>query len=167
LIFVTVGNVRRPFVRLVEAADRAAALGDEEFFVQSGHTPYQTRCARQVAFLSLPEYDRLVAQARLVIAHAGSGSIIAAFRYGKPIIVMPRQKRYGEHVNDHQLEIAGQFARQGLLRRVDTFEELCAALQAPLLCVAGANTRRPPLLAVLEDWVANWTASRAVAAGRT
>lgn len=165
MIFATVGNARQPFLRLVEAADSAAASLGEECVIQSGHTPYRPKHARLIPFLDLNEYDDHVGRARIVVAHAGSGSIIATLLLARPVIVMARRKKYGEHVNDHQLEIAAALAQQGRIRRVDTAAELHAALLAPPLRDPVAIGDKPPLLAVLEDWLADWQ-DRRFSAGR-
>ena len=99
MIFVTVGNARTPFLAWFEAADQAAARLDEEMVIQSGHTPYCAEHAQQVAFLDLDAFARAMRRARIIVAHAGCGSTMTAIQMGKPIIVMPRRKRFGEHVN--------------------------------------------------------------------
>jgi UDP-N-acetylglucosamine transferase subunit ALG13 len=52
-------------------------------------------------------------KARLIITHAGVGSIITALRFRKPVIVVPRLKKFNEHVNNHQLQIAKAFEKEG------------------------------------------------------
>jgi len=152
LIFVTVGNAHNPFPRLVEAADRVAARLDEQVIVQSGHTPYQARHATQIPFLGLEEYEGLIARARIVVGHAGSGSVISAFRSGKPLILMPRRTCYGEHVNDHQLDLAGMLAADERVRVVHSAEELWAAIASPPRGHRAA-LRAAPLVGVLQAWI--------------
>jgi UDP-N-acetylglucosamine transferase subunit ALG13 len=155
LILVTVGNAHHPFERLVHAADEIAARLEERVLIQSGHTPCQTRHAEQVAFLAVDDYEAAAAEARLIVAHAGSGSVITAFRQGKPLIVMPRLKRFGEHVNDHQLELAVALAGDSRVRVVQNAEELGAAIGTP---PAGrvAEAGRAPLVGVLGAWLEAW-----------
>lgn len=164
LIFVTVGNAHNGFDRLVRAADEAAGRLEESVVIQSGHTRCATRHARCLPFLGLEEYETLAQEARLIVAHAGSGSVITAFRWGKPLILMPRRKRYGEHVNDHQLELAGALAGDERVRVVETAEELWRAIQSPPIGrTSGQGT--PPLLRVLEAWLECF-AARHAASGR-
>jgi UDP-N-acetylglucosamine transferase subunit ALG13 len=159
LIFVTVGNSHNPFQRLIRAADDAAARLDEPVVIQSGHSPRDTRHARCVPFLGLDEYEAQARQSRLIVAHAGSGSVITAFRHGKPLILMARRKRFGEHVNDHQLELAGALRGDERVRVVESAEELWHAIQTP---PSGrpAGTGTPPLLGVLGEWLERFAASR-------
>ena len=67
----------------------------------------------------------LVEQARIVITHGGPSSFIMPLQIGKIPVVVPRQKRFEEHVNDHQLAFAKALAeRQGNLLVVEEIGEL-------------------------------------------
>lgn len=106
MIFVTVGTHEQPFNRLIEAVDKMKAgnVFDDDVIIQTGYSTFEPKfCEWQ----KLYPYDRmlgLVDQARIVIAHGGPSSFIMPLQIGKIPIVVPRQKQYGEHVNDHQLE---------------------------------------------------------------
>ncbi|GJL49255.1 MAG: multidrug MFS transporter [Nitrospirales bacterium] len=117
MIFVTVGNALQGFPRLLEAVEREAKQGilsGEDILFQCGHTNgFFPETGRLVSFLPLEEFEGNIQQAELVIAHAGAGTLIHVFRAGKVPLVMPRQKRYGEHVDDHQLEFVEALAAQG------------------------------------------------------
>lgn len=166
MIFVTVGNAHNPFERLVRAADDVAARLEERVLVQSGHTRFQTRHAEQVAFLGLEDYEASAGQARLIVAHAGSGSVITAFRLGKPLILMARRKQFAEHVNDHQLELAAALRADPRVRVVENAEELWAAIASPPVGVA-AEAGRAPLVEVLQAWVEGWSKERPRGEGGT
>ena len=159
VIFVTVGNARNPFRRLVEAADQAAARLPEKVVIQSGHTPYQALHAEQIPFVDLAQFEKLMSAARIVVSHGGSGTILMAVRMGKPTIVMPRRKHLGEHVNDHQLEITAELARTGRLCAVENAEELWAAIVHPPAARSGAGVETPALLQIFERWMELWTTS--------
>lgn len=60
------------------------------------------------------ELNAAVREADVVIAHAGTGSAIAAFEHGKFPVLVPRLSRYGEHVDDHQTQIAAEMQRREL-----------------------------------------------------
>lgn len=53
-------------------------------------------------------------EADVVIAHSGTGSALSAFEAGKAPILVPRLKAHGEHVDDHQVQIAAEMDRRGL-----------------------------------------------------
>ena len=72
-----------------------------------GNTKYKPVNAEYFSFLeSFEEILRLNREARVVVSHAGAGSIVTALKEKTPVIVVPRLKKYDEHMNDHQLEIA-------------------------------------------------------------
>lgn len=110
MIFLTVGTVF-PFDRLVRAADEAVDkyLIDDSIFAQIGDSPYRPRNFEYTRFLRKSEYDCWVQKSTGVISHAGIGTITMALDRGKPLLVMPRQQRYGEVVNDHQVAFARRY----------------------------------------------------------
>jgi len=75
---------------------------------------------------------------------------------------MPRRKCYGEHVNDHQLELAGVLADDPRVRVVHDAEELWSAIQSAPTGRAACR-RIPPLLCVLQNWMESFVAQRASA----
>ena len=119
MIFLTVGT-QFPFDRLVQAIDKALAEGrlNEEVFGQVGRLGqgnYRPRHFPTVEHLDKEQFEEQMNRAVRIIGHAGMGTITAALERRKPLLVMPRRKRYGEIVNDHQVPIAREFARAGYL----------------------------------------------------
>lgn len=110
MIFLTAGT-QFPFDRLVEAVDRAIDnnLIDEELFAQIGENSYTPRNFESVQFMDKSLFDSYIKKASAVISHAGMGTITMALEHEKPLLVMPRRKKYGEVVNDHQVAIAKRF----------------------------------------------------------
>jgi len=114
VIFLTVGT-QFPFDRLVRAVDEAlgrSAFGDE-VFAQVGQRGYRPQHMEWVETLEQEAFRERVAEARALIGHAGVGTIFTAVEAGKPLLVMPRLRRYGEIVNDHQVATARKFAEAG------------------------------------------------------
>lgn len=112
-IFVTVG-AQMPFDRLVHGVDAwARARGRADVLAQIGPSADPPRFIRYVRFLPPPDFDRAYAEASLVVAHAGTGSILAALERDKPIVVMPRRAALRETRNDHQVATAKRFAALG------------------------------------------------------
>ncbi|MCS6858645.1 MAG: hypothetical protein NZM37_13085 [Sandaracinaceae bacterium] len=110
-IFVTVG-AQMPFDRLVHAVDRWArseGIGND-VLAQIGNSAHPPHHIRWVRFLSPSEFDRAYDQAELIVAHAGTGSLLCAIERGTPIVVMPRQAKLRETRNDHQLATCKAFA---------------------------------------------------------
>lgn len=107
MIFLTTGT-QLPFDRLVQAVDEWAEVTqpDYEIFGQvlsPSDNPYRPRNFETTTRLSPAEYAGIFSKARLIISHAGMGTILTALTEGKQICIMPRQVKYGEHRNDHQL----------------------------------------------------------------
>lgn len=113
MIFVTVGTHEQPFNRLVESMDKwAGTHHDEEVFIQTGYTTYEPKHCRFAKFLTREEMIENMKEARIVVTHGGPCCYTDVLRSGKVPIVVPRRKKLGEQIDDHQLEIGRQFARQ-------------------------------------------------------
>jgi len=109
LILLSVGT-QLPFDRLVRAVDEWAQA-EERFDVvaQVGPSTYAPRNLSAFPFLAPDAFRELQSTATVMISHAGMGSILTALECGKPIIIMPRDHRRGEHRNGHQLATAERF----------------------------------------------------------
>jgi len=127
VIFVTVGTLHYPFERLMRSA---RALPAEQIIVQHGPADPPPGVARAEAFMPFDELKQAIADAEVVVTHAGCGTIAVATRAGHTPVVVPRLKRYGEHVDDHQLELAGALADEGKVIVVADGDDLSEALKA-------------------------------------
>lgn len=107
MIFLTLGT-QLPFDRLVKAVDQAAASISEPIVGQIGEGAYTPSNFDASAFLRPEEYDRTFANARVIIGHAGIGTILGGLNSRKTMILMSRRKAHGEHRNDHQWATAKQ-----------------------------------------------------------
>jgi UDP-N-acetylglucosamine transferase subunit ALG13 len=105
MIFVTIGT-QIPFDRFIEAIDEIAVLINETIIVQTFKGKYQPKCVQTVNFLNPNDFKNFIDKARLIVSHAGMGSILSALEYEKPIIIFPRLASLGEHRNDHQIATA-------------------------------------------------------------
>ncbi len=113
MIFVTVGH-QMPFDRLVRAVDEwAAAEGRDDVFAQIGETEFRPRHIQHAAKVDPAEFRQRMAEADIVIAHAGMGTILTALELGTPILVVPRLGRLMETRNDHQVATAERFLALG------------------------------------------------------
>lgn len=116
MIFLTVGT-QFPFDRLVKAVDQAVSNNkcDGQIFAQVGVTSYRPKNFEAVPWLDKTLFDKRLSEADGIISHAGIGTITMALENRKPLLVMPRLRKYGEVVNDHQLAIARRFEQLGYL----------------------------------------------------
>lgn len=99
-----------PFPRLIDALARLAPNLEEPVVAQAGATGAGWDTLDVRASVRPDEFDALFSEARVVVGHAGIGTILSARRHRKPLIVLPRRHALGEHRNDHQLATARQVA---------------------------------------------------------
>jgi beta-1,4-N-acetylglucosaminyltransferase len=137
VIFVSVGMHHQGFDRLIRAMDALAPSLADAVIMQIGAGSYEPLNARFFRFASSEEVDALVRDARVVVAHCGVGSIISALKHAVPVVVVPRLRRFAEHVDDHQLELArvlGESGRATVLYDVEGLQEaICRATPPPVV----------------------------------
>ena len=114
MIFVTVGTHEQPFDRLLKCIDKMVndKKINEEVIVQKGYTDYEFKNCTSYKLISYKDMEKYIADARIIITHGGPASFVAPLAIGKIPIVVPRQYKYNEHVNDHQLEFAKEVEKR-------------------------------------------------------
>lgn len=157
MVFVSVGTERFPFDRLVRAVDRVALqLSGEPILVQLGHTAYRPTACQWVRFLDYQEMVEHIKQARIVVSHAGVGSLLLCARLGKVPIVVPRLKRFREHVDDHQQELARRMAQLGYCRLADEpaeIESLMLEYEKRQATTQVSSSMQPALVQALSEYL--------------
>jgi UDP-N-acetylglucosamine transferase subunit ALG13 len=139
------------FSRLVEGMDQIASQIDEPVMMQIGATPYRPRAAAFFDFVTQQEMDDLCQQARVIVSHAGAGSILTALRFNKPLIVVPRLQKYGEHVDDHQLELAEALSQTGALRVAHETDQLAELLTSAAPFDSATSNRKHLVEALRQE----------------
>lgn len=114
MIFVTVGTHEQPFNRLIKKVDELVSNGDikEKVIVQTGFSTYIPQHCEAHKMMSFHEMQHVLKEARIVITHGGPSSFIEALQFGKVPIVVPRQERFHEHINNHQVEFTELIAKR-------------------------------------------------------
>lgn len=138
--FVSVGNATQSFSRLLDEVVRLEATLPQPVIVQHGQTPFKSDACQIIQFLAMSEFERIVAEAELLILHAGAGSVIHAVHAGKVPVVMPRRSAYGEHVDDHQIEFAEALAAASRVVLADDAPDLAKAVQRAIDIQRGGIT---------------------------
>lgn len=118
MIFITLGTQDKHFVRLLEYIDKLIdnkVIGDK-VVVQCGHTTYESENMEMFDFVSSEEFNKLINECKYLITHGGVGSIITGLNAGKKVIAVARLKKYGEHENDHQVQIVKKFEEQNYIK---------------------------------------------------
>lgn len=131
MIFITVGSQKFQFNRLLKAVDCLIEkkIVTDEVFAQSGYSDYEPQNYKYKSFLDREEFAEWETKADVVITHGGTGAIIGAVKKSKKVIAVPRLAKYGEHVDDHQLQLIEQFKNQNLICGLTDCSELEEALE--------------------------------------
>lgn len=127
MIFVTVGTHEQPFNRLVKEIDllKKKEIIKEEVIIQTGFSTYIPQYCEWKKLFPYSKMEDLVTKARIIITHGGPSSFIMPLQIGKIPIVVPRQKQFEEHVNDHQVLFCEAVSeRQGNIIMVKDVEKL-------------------------------------------
>ena len=126
MIFVCTGTQVYQFNRLLMELDRLVAEKrlNEEIFAQIGASDYKPQHYAYKEFLSADEFATYQDHASLIISHGGTGALIGASKKGKNIIAVPRLGKFGEHTDDHQLQVVEVLEKEGYVRAVYDMVEL-------------------------------------------
>lgn len=131
MIFTTLGSQKFQFNRLLKALDEQIEEGKitDTVFAQTGASDYVPKHFEYKDFLSRDEFAETMSKSDIVITHGGTGAIIGAVKKGKKVIAVPRLAKYGEHVDDHQLQLIEQFRELDLICECQDCDELYKAVE--------------------------------------
>lgn len=153
------GTHERPFYRLVKEIEKLIREKriNERVVIQLGFTDYRAKGADCYKYLARKKYEKILKNANLIITHAGSGSILTALKLGKPVIAVPRRKVFGEHVNDHQLQIAEEMSKQrGVIAVYDINDLEKAIKKAKKIKIKKLKTIKPVIFKIIERKLKEW-----------
>ena len=133
MIFVILGTQDKKFPRLLQAIQDVIDSGKidkgEEIIVQAGSTKFKSENMKIIDYMGVEEFEEYIDKARIIICHAGVGTILTALNKEKTIIAAARLKEFSEHVNDHQLQILENFKDKGYIIALEDFSKLDEALE--------------------------------------
>ena len=117
MIFVTIGTQDKPFTRLLEAIDKAIERKEitDKVIVQCGFTKYTSDHMEILEYIPFDKFGEYIDKADVIITHGGVGSIISAVKKKKKVVAVARLAKYGEHTNDHQLQIVEKMSKDGYI----------------------------------------------------
>ncbi len=160
MIFVTIGSAVEgiEFTRLIKEMDEIAGRIDEEVIMQIGTVPFEPKKAKYFRYTSYQENLSYFQKASLVVGHGGTGTILNALRFQVPIVVVPRKHEYGEHVDDHQVELSQRLIGNELIKVVYDIGNLGPAVKEMLeqgKTLRGQKTfpEREALIKSIKDFV--------------
>ena len=153
MILLTVGTGPDGFDRLVRAVDDIAPEIDEPIRAQIGRSEYIPANIEWFRFTSEDEIQELNRTASVVISHAGAGALLTARSYEKPVIIVPRRTEYGEHTDDHQMEIAAALQDHPAVFPVTDINELKQELDRARSHSGGTWTQDNSLMRFLSGYI--------------
>ncbi len=126
MIFVALGTQKFQFNRLLQMIDQLLDEGKikETVFAQIGNSDYRPKNYKYASFLDKNEFEDRIRNSNLLITHSGVATIITGIKNNKKVIVVPRLAKYGEHVDDHQVQIAQSFSKQNYVMMYEENIEL-------------------------------------------
>lgn len=137
MILVTVGTEQYQFNALMDWVEVLIRYGiidrNEEVVVQYGSSTKIPDGAKVYQCLPESVFQAVVEEARVIVAHCGEGTAMLLESLGKPFILVPRTRRFGEHVDDHQIEMAEALEQQGV-PVAWSVGDLARFLAAPIPC---------------------------------
>jgi len=156
MIFVALGTQKFQFNRLLQMIDQLLADGKiaEPVFAQVGNSDYEPRNFQYASFLDKNEFEEKIRECDVLITHSGVATIIAGLKNEKKVIVVPRLSKYGEHVDDHQVQIAESFSKQNyviMCAENDNLEKLIA--RAKHHEFAKYVSQRKQMVETIEDFL--------------
>lgn len=163
LIFVCVGSRNYQFNRLFVKLDELWEKGiiKEEMFAQIGASTYKPKHYPYKDFISEEEFQAKINESNIVISHGASGSIMKALNAKKKVIAVTRLEKYGEHINDHQIQINEAFASNKYVLSVYNMDDLGAAITAyyegKADIVPWENTDPMAIVKIIDNFIRqNW-----------
>ncbi|MDH6367910.1 MULTISPECIES: PssE/Cps14G family polysaccharide biosynthesis glycosyltransferase [unclassified Breznakia] len=156
MIFVTLGTQDKSFSRLLEKIDELVEQGliQEEIVVQSGCTKYTSKNMDVLGFIPMDQFNSYIENCTYMITHGGVGTIMNGINHDKKVIAVARRVEYGEHENNHQVEIVKEFSEQEYIlgcKQVDELEN--AILQLPRFRVKPYISNNENFCKMLEELI--------------
>lgn len=114
MVFVTVGTHEQNFNRLVKKIDELKRDGiiEDEVFIQTGFSDYEPKFCKYSKLIPYCNMIKYVESARIIITHGAPASFVMPLQINKTPIVVPRQYKFNEHVNDHQVDFTLKVAQR-------------------------------------------------------
>lgn len=153
MIYVTLGTMYLDFPRLVRKIDTIAAKTGEKTVIQTGLGKTLPHHCEHFDFKPREEAMALQGDARIIICHAGIGSVIDALEAGRPLLVVPRLKQFNEHNSDHQLDLARAVQNRGWGRMILDTEDLDDACAHPPPAHKNYTPDKPRLIAAVRETI--------------
>lgn len=108
-LFVILGTQKFPFYRLINAVEQLVKdnfFTKDEVLIQSGFLMEENKILNVINSLPVDNFNQILINAEIIITHGGVNSILSCMKSEKKFILVPRLKKFSEHIDNHQLEIS-------------------------------------------------------------
>lgn len=158
MILVLLGTQDNSFHRLLDKIQELIneKVITEKVIVQAGRTKYESKDMEIYSLMPEEKLREIMKKVDLVITHGGVGSIVMALKMGKKVIAVPRLSSFGEHINDHQIQIVDSFDKQDFLIGVTELDDLEKALnKAKTFKPKKFKSETDHMIKLIEDFIDN------------
>lgn len=126
MIYVTLGTQKFQFDRILKKLDQLIEDNciEDELVVQCIYHTYNPKNFEIFKLKPIEEVEEILKKSKLVITHAGTGSLVQCIKFKKHTVVVPRLVDFGEHVDNHQTEIAQVFQVKGNATVITEIDDL-------------------------------------------
>ncbi len=158
MILVLLGTQNNSFHRLLEEVEKNIEdkTIKEEVIVQAGYTKYESNKMKIMDLMSKEQLSKFQDEASLIITHGGVGSIVSSIEKGKKVIAVPRKHEYGEHVNNHQIQIVKDFNDKGYIIGIENVEDLKGAIiKSKIFEPVKYQPNNQKMLKIIENFIEN------------
>ena len=120
---ISVGNSKQNFNRLLYFIPKIEHILPKPVIIQKGVSDFKSKTMIIYDFMPMKDFKRFIKDAKLVIIHAGSGTMLNAIYSNKVPVVVPRLRKFNEIIDDHQIEIAEALEKENKVVMVKNFED--------------------------------------------
>jgi UDP-N-acetylglucosamine transferase subunit ALG13 len=128
----------------------------DEVIAQVGYSDYKPKNFKVYQFMDKNIFENHIQQADVIIAHSGVGTIMSGLRLNKPVIVFPRLKKFNEHVDNHQIEIAKAFVQKNYVLSCENENHLLDIIEkSKTIEFETYISSKQRIISLIEDFIGN------------
>lgn len=158
MIFLAVGTQKFQMNRILKKMDELIMTKEiiEPVFAQTGNSDYLPQNFEHYSFLTKQEFEQKVNECDILVTHGGVSTIMTGINYNKRIVVVPRLAKFGEHVDNHQLEIAQSFLENNFVLVCGEEDDLGKIIrESRLHAFASYTSQRMQMIETIREFLGN------------
>lgn len=155
MIFVSVGTPSNSFERLIKTVDNLVSTGKikDKVIFQIGYTKYVPKNCEWFRFADPDKFEDICKKSKICITHGGVGTLSVLLKHNKPTIVVPRMKKFNEHVDDHQIQIVKELEKEGRIIAVYDINDMENALIKVNKWKSTYSNKWSKIFNLIEDYI--------------